>query len=65
MKDNGLGQNFPRPAEDGASPSQLCQKAVNSLIADHLRHSSYNYTLSIFLPEAGASQETVSVHCKI
>jgi LisH len=64
LKDIGMGQSFHRATDEeaGASGSQLCQKAVNSLIADHLKHSNYNYTLSIFLPEAGATQESVSVH---
>jgi hypothetical protein len=67
LKDTGLGQSFHHKAADGetgASASLLCQKAVDSLIADHLKRSNYSYTLSIFLPEAGATQETVSLCCK-
>lgn len=45
--------------EDGGESLPLT--AVNSLVADHLRHAGYDYSLSIFLPESGMAQDKVSV----
>ena len=61
LKDAGIGHSRGTQHHESvvASSSRLYRRAVDSLIADHLKHAGFNYTLSIFLPEAGASDDTV------
>lgn len=33
--------------------------ACNSIVADHLQNSGYEYTLSVFYPESGLSKDKV------
>jgi len=63
LKDVGLHRNSHHSVEEESDKSggRLCQRAVDSLIADHLKRSHYNYSLSIFLPEVGVTQESVSI----
>lgn len=51
------GESVPRPAP-GRSDSVLIM-ASNSLVADHLRNSGYEYTLSVFYPECGLGKDKV------
>ncbi|KAK7460735.1 hypothetical protein BaRGS_00038850, partial [Batillaria attramentaria] len=37
----------------------LLLRAANSLVADHLRQSQYEYSLGVFLPESGLAQDKV------
>ncbi|XP_041357346.1 oral-facial-digital syndrome 1 protein-like isoform X2 [Gigantopelta aegis] len=39
--------------------SSLLHRAANSLIASHLRHCHYDYSLSVFLPESGLAQDKI------
>ena len=41
---------------DGGS---LLQRAANSLVADHLKRCSYDYTLAVFLPESESAKDKV------
>jgi len=59
LKDVGLSQAFPRYQQDKTSGSQLVQRAADTLVVNHLRCNSYSYTLSIFQPECGLSNEMV------
>lgn len=43
----GGGRGRSRPARD------LLQQVADSLVADHLRNSGYEYTRSVFIPESG------------
>ncbi|MEQ2254410.1 hypothetical protein ILYODFUR_003422 [Ilyodon furcidens] len=47
----------PRPLQ-GTSESFLLS-ACNSMVADHLRSSGYEYTLSVFCPESGLSKDKI------
>jgi len=60
LKDVGLSQTFVQNDRDKTSGGQLLRHATDSLVVDHLRSNNYNYTLSIFQPECGLSDETVS-----
>jgi oral-facial-digital syndrome 1 protein len=37
----------------------LILRAANSLVADHLRHMQYEYSLGVFMPESGLAQDKV------
>ncbi|XP_028249178.1 centriole and centriolar satellite protein ofd1 isoform X2 [Parambassis ranga] len=47
----------PRPVPVRSEP--LLASACNSIVADHLRVSGYEYTLSVFYPESGLSKDKV------
>ncbi|KAM6978419.1 centriole and centriolar satellite protein ofd1 [Tautogolabrus adspersus] len=48
----------PRPVPVKSEP--LLVSACNNIVADHLRTSGYEYTLSVFYPESGLSKDKVS-----
>ncbi|KAK5612998.1 hypothetical protein CRENBAI_003298 [Crenichthys baileyi] len=47
----------PRPLQGTSEP--LLLSACNSMVADHLRSSGYEYTLSVFCPESGLSKDKI------
>ncbi|XP_008273863.1 centriole and centriolar satellite protein ofd1 [Stegastes partitus] len=47
----------PRPVPVKSEP--LLVSACNSIVADHLHSSGYEYTLSVFYPESGLSKDKV------
>uniref|UniRef100_A0A669AY24 OFD1 centriole and centriolar satellite protein n=1 Tax=Oreochromis niloticus TaxID=8128 RepID=A0A669AY24_ORENI len=47
----------PRPAHVKHEP--ILVSACNSIVADHLQNSGYEYTLSVFYPESGLSKDKV------
>ncbi|XP_026150712.1 centriole and centriolar satellite protein ofd1 isoform X3 [Mastacembelus armatus] len=47
----------PRPVPGKSEP--LLVSACNSIVADHLRASGYEYTLSVFYPESGLCKDKV------
>ncbi|KAM4731212.1 centriole and centriolar satellite protein ofd1 [Anableps anableps] len=49
---HSTGQN-PAPRPLHGSSETLLLSACNSIVADHLRTSGYEYTLSVFCPESG------------
>ncbi|CAK6953986.1 centriole and centriolar satellite protein ofd1 [Scomber scombrus] len=51
------GEPVPRPVS--ARSGSLLVSACNNIVADHLRSSGYEYTLSIFYPESGLRKEKV------
>lgn len=50
-----LTERTPREAEEGS----LLHRASNSLVADHLRHCKYDYSLSVFLPESSTQRDKI------
>uniref|UniRef100_UPI0037E94FEE centriole and centriolar satellite protein ofd1 n=1 Tax=Semicossyphus pulcher TaxID=241346 RepID=UPI0037E94FEE len=52
------GEQFPRPVPINAEPHLV--SACNSIVADHLRTSGYEYTRSVFYPESGLSKDKIS-----
>ncbi len=52
------GEPVPRPVPVKSEP--LLVSACNSIVADHLRTSGYEYTLSVFHPESGLCKDKVS-----
>ncbi|XP_035532156.1 oral-facial-digital syndrome 1 protein homolog isoform X2 [Morone saxatilis] len=52
------GEPVPRPVPVKSEP--LFVSACNSIVADHLRTSGYEYTLSVFHPESGLCKDKVS-----
>ncbi|KAM9347163.1 centriole and centriolar satellite protein ofd1 [Symphorus nematophorus] len=52
------GEPVPRPVPVKSEP--LLVSACNSIVADHLRTSGYEYTLSVFYPESGLHKDKVS-----
>ncbi|KAL8607286.1 hypothetical protein ACOMHN_047617 [Nucella lapillus] len=58
-----LQQSVQRPLTlhdlDTQESDPLILRATNSLIADHLRRSKYEYSLGVFLPESGLSQDKI------
>ncbi|XP_078600947.1 centriole and centriolar satellite protein OFD1-like [Branchiostoma floridae x Branchiostoma japonicum] len=56
LRSSGRSERVPRPVDipEGGS---LLHRAANSLVADHLQKCSYDYTLSVFLPESGISRD--------
>nr|XP_046259165.1 oral-facial-digital syndrome 1 protein homolog isoform X2 [Scatophagus argus] len=66
---NQLIQELKHPPLSGAEPvlrpvpvksEPLLVSACNSIVADHLRTSGYEYTLSVFCPESGLCKDKVS-----
>ncbi|GLD66213.1 oral-facial-digital syndrome 1 protein [Lates japonicus] len=51
------GEPVPRPVPVKSEP--LLVSACNSIVADHLSTSGYEYTLSVFYPESGLCKEKV------
>uniref|UniRef100_A0A8P4FYC5 OFD1 centriole and centriolar satellite protein n=1 Tax=Dicentrarchus labrax TaxID=13489 RepID=A0A8P4FYC5_DICLA len=51
------GEPVPRPVPVKSEP--LLVSACNSIVADHLRTSGYEYTLSVFYPESGLCKDKV------
>ena len=53
----------PQPIVSGSVPSaqdgSLLLRASHSLVADHLRYTGLDYSLSVFLPETGTTQDKV------
>uniref|UniRef100_G3NIP7 OFD1 centriole and centriolar satellite protein n=1 Tax=Gasterosteus aculeatus aculeatus TaxID=481459 RepID=G3NIP7_GASAC len=52
------GEPVPRPVHVKCEPRLV--SACNSIVADHLRSSGYEYTLSVFYPECGLPKDQVS-----
>uniref|UniRef100_A0A8C2ZUE1 OFD1 centriole and centriolar satellite protein n=1 Tax=Cyclopterus lumpus TaxID=8103 RepID=A0A8C2ZUE1_CYCLU len=52
------GKPVPRPVHVRSEP--LLVSACNSIVADHLRTSGYEYSLSVFYPESGLCKDKVS-----
>ncbi|XP_067040816.1 centriole and centriolar satellite protein OFD1-like isoform X3 [Acropora muricata] len=44
---------FEQQNHSSAVTDNLCELVANSLVADHLKRSKYEYSLSVFLPESG------------
>ena len=59
LKDVGLSQTFPQYDRDKTTGGQLMRRATDTLVVNHLRCNNYSYTLSIFQPECGLSNEMV------
>ncbi|PIK47628.1 putative oral-facial-digital syndrome 1 protein-like [Apostichopus japonicus] len=60
LQHSAMKQGFtPRREEEqvDARKTSLTLRAVNSLVADHLKRCNYEYTLSIFLPESDTARE--------
>ncbi|XP_034416827.1 oral-facial-digital syndrome 1 protein homolog isoform X2 [Cyclopterus lumpus] len=51
------GKPVPRPVHVRSEP--LLVSACNSIVADHLRTSGYEYSLSVFYPESGLCKDKV------
>ncbi|XP_056282586.1 centriole and centriolar satellite protein ofd1 isoform X2 [Pseudoliparis swirei] len=67
---NQLIQELKHPALAGGEPvprlvhvksEPILVSACNSIVADHLRTSGYEYSLSVFYPESGLSKDKVVV----
>ncbi|XP_023933082.1 oral-facial-digital syndrome 1 protein homolog, partial [Lingula anatina] len=54
-----LGSSLKTKPPQQQDDSSLSLTAANSLVADHLRRCHYNYSLGVFIPESGASQDKV------
>ncbi|XP_038149327.1 oral-facial-digital syndrome 1 protein homolog isoform X1 [Cyprinodon tularosa] len=52
------GQN-PGPVPLNGTSETLLLSACNSMVADHLRTLGYEYTLSVFCPESGLSNDKI------
>nr|XP_022327346.1 oral-facial-digital syndrome 1 protein-like isoform X1 [Crassostrea virginica] len=50
-----LSELSTRESEGGS----LLHRASNSLVADHLRHCKYDYSLSVFLPESSTQRDKI------
>ena len=61
LKHMGVKETLPAPEPVYDKEGSLLHKAANSVVADHLRRCNYDYTLSVFLPETGNTQEKVRV----
>lgn len=53
---------------EGSSPTKPPHKSMrvqvaDSIMAEYLKTSGYEYSLSIFMPEAGVSMDKVTKHC--
>ena len=65
---NQLRFSSPTPRPPSSLPNTdtlpeegtLNHRAANSLVADHLRHCQYEYSLAVFLPESETSKDEVS-----
>lgn len=53
------GEPVPRTVPGKSEPFLV--SACNSIVADHLRISGYEYTLSVFYPESGLCKDKVSM----
>ncbi|XP_056145829.1 centriole and centriolar satellite protein ofd1 [Lampris incognitus] len=51
------GDAVPRPV--AVKPDSLVVSASNSIVADYLQSSGYEYTLSVFYPESGQSKDKI------
>uniref|UniRef100_A0A4W5KHZ3 OFD1 centriole and centriolar satellite protein n=1 Tax=Hucho hucho TaxID=62062 RepID=A0A4W5KHZ3_9TELE len=51
------GETVPRPVP--MKSDSVLVTASNSLVADHLRNSGYEYTLSVFYPECGMGKDKI------
>ena len=38
------------------------RQVADSIVAEYLKHAGYEYSLSIFLPEAGVNVDKVKLH---
>ncbi|KAI8500016.1 oxidative DNA demethylase [Branchiostoma belcheri] len=56
LRSSGRSERVPRPV-DVPEGGTLLHRAANSLVADHLQMCSYDYSLSVFLPECGISRD--------
>uniref|UniRef100_A0A673ASE6 Uncharacterized protein n=1 Tax=Sphaeramia orbicularis TaxID=375764 RepID=A0A673ASE6_9TELE len=54
------GGSFPRPVP--MKSESLLLSACNSIVADYLRSSGYEYSLSVFHPESGLCKDKVSMN---
>ncbi|TKS67130.1 Oral-facial-digital syndrome 1 protein -like protein [Collichthys lucidus] len=54
------GQPVPRQVPVKSEPHLV--SACNSIVADHLRSSGYEYTLSVFYPESGLCKDKLTRH---
>uniref|UniRef100_A0A3Q3X657 Uncharacterized protein n=1 Tax=Mola mola TaxID=94237 RepID=A0A3Q3X657_MOLML len=54
------GEPVPRAVPAKCEPRLV--SACNSIVADHLRTSGYEYTLSVFYPESGLYKDEVSIY---
>lgn len=67
---NSFGAVSPPRAVDKQSPkaagkAQACAMSVqvaNHIIAEHMKRAGFEYSLSVFLPEAGLNVDKVHVH---
>ncbi|CAN9497697.1 unnamed protein product [Ophioblennius macclurei] len=59
LKHPPLAGQDPVPREVPARSEPLLVSACNNIVADHLRFSGYEYTLSVFYPESGLCKNTV------
>ncbi|XP_062593125.1 centriole and centriolar satellite protein OFD1-like isoform X2 [Saccostrea cucullata] len=50
-----LSERTAKDAEEGS----LLHRASNSLVAEHLRHCKYDYSLSVFLPESSTVRDKI------
>ncbi|XP_056009983.1 centriole and centriolar satellite protein OFD1-like isoform X3 [Ostrea edulis] len=58
LRQTTKGHLTERETEDVGEGS-LLHRASNSLVADHLRHCKYDYSLSIFLPESSTGRDKI------
>lgn len=62
LKPQSLSGADPAPrAVPVIKPEPLLLSACNSMVADHLRVSGYEYSLSVFCPESGLCKDKVRV----
>ncbi|XP_068602385.1 centriole and centriolar satellite protein ofd1 [Brachionichthys hirsutus] len=52
-------EQVPRPVPIHSAPNLVL--ACNNIVADHLRTSEYEYTLSVFYPESGLRRDKVAI----
>ncbi|XP_029967016.1 centriole and centriolar satellite protein ofd1 [Salarias fasciatus] len=60
LKHPPLAGQEPVPRQVPARSEPLLVSVSNSIVADHLRFSGYEYTLSVFYPESGLCKNTVA-----
>uniref|UniRef100_A0A672JQ83 OFD1 centriole and centriolar satellite protein n=1 Tax=Salarias fasciatus TaxID=181472 RepID=A0A672JQ83_SALFA len=61
LKHPPLAGQEPVPRQVPARSEPLLVSVSNSIVADHLRFSGYEYTLSVFYPESGLCKNTVEL----
>ena len=54
------GDSVPRPVSP--RPDSLLVSASNTIVADYLKTSGHEYTLSVFYPESGLRKDKVTAH---